>query len=73
MGKIFNAIVDFIGLIFDFLGMVLNGILTLFQMIIVGIPSVLSAIANMPGFVVSGITITISICLCMVLLSRRSS
>lgn len=70
---IFNAILDFFQMVIDFVVMLVNGLVTLFQMLTTGIPAVLKSVANMPGFIVSGITVTISICLCMVLLGRRSS
>lgn len=69
----FSMIREFFGMVIDFVVMIVNSLVTLFQLLIVGIPSVLKSVANMPGFVVTGVTVTISICLCMVLLGRRSS
>lgn len=73
MLKVLNAIVDFFQMVIQFVIMMINGLMTLFQMLLVGVPSVLEAVASMPGFVVGGVTVTVSICLCMVLLGRRSS
>ena len=73
MFKIFTAITDFFGMVIDFVMMLLNSLMTLFKLLTTGIPQVLTAVANMPSFIVAGITVTISICLGMVLLGRRSS
>ena len=73
MGKILSFLGDLFTMIVDLLKMVVSSLITLFQMLTTGIPAVLKVVANMPPFVVGGVTITISITLCMVLLGRRSS
>jgi hypothetical protein len=69
----FSMIKEFFSMVIDFVVMIVNSLVTLFQMLTTGIPAVLKSIANMPSFIISGVTVTISICLCMVLLGRRSS
>ena len=73
MFGIFDAIYSFFSMVIDFVMMILNSLMTLFQLLIVGVPSVMNTLANMPAFIVAGTTVTISVCLCMVLIGRRSS
>ncbi len=73
MFKIFDAIKEFFGTIFDLIGTVIESILTLIQVLVTGIPSLIATLADMPGFLYSGMLVTISICLMLVLVGRRSS
>lgn len=69
----FQMIVDFFNMVIDFVKMLIDSLLTLFQLLTTGIPAVLSAVSNLPSFIYSGFLVTISVCLCMILLGRRSS
>lgn len=73
MFKIFNAIKSFFTTIITLIETVVSSIITLLQVLLNGIPALINTIVDLPPFMYAGVLVTISICLMLTILGRRSS